>query len=140
MTEHPYKLIGVCLSTIHQENRFHLVKALNTYASANGYRLMIFNSCSDLYERLDSATNAGEAAVFQLIPYDMLSAMILFPSFLYDKSVVNQIVSGCKSHHLPLLSVDEEIEGCPVFSFSYEDTFEQLCDHVMRYIMPKRCI
>ena len=86
----PVKLIGVCFSTLHEEDRFNFVAELNKHAVKNGYRLLVFNSCADLYEQ-SPETNEGASAVFRLIPYDILSALIIFPNIIYDPEIVEEI-------------------------------------------------
>lgn len=125
------KIIGVCLSTIQSEDRFHFIKALNPLAVQQGYRLMVFNSCSDLYERVNSY-NDGEISVFRLIPYDLISAMIVFPKFLSNHEIVSGIVTQCRNRNIPVIAIDKHIEGCVSFSFSYADTFYQLCQHIIK--------
>ena len=120
----------MCLSTIQHEDRFHFVKALNAKAVKAGYRLMVFNACSDLFEE-DRVDNAGEKALFELIPYDMLEAMIVFPAFIYDTELIMHIVAKCHEYDLPVISIDKHIEGCINYSFSYADTFERLVSHLI---------
>jgi len=124
------RLLGVCLSTIQDEDRFNFIKALNKYAVSSGYRLLIFNACSDLFEQ-DNPNNAGEGAVFSLIPYHKLSALILMSNFICDKSLVHNIVENCKANNVPVISVDKDIPGCINMSFTYSDTFERICRHVI---------
>ncbi len=128
--EHCPKLIGVCLSTIQDEDRFHFIKSLNKYAVSSGYRLLIFNACTDLYED-DNSNYKGEGAVYKLIPYKKLSALVIMSSFIYDKKVVKSIVDTAKSNGVPVISIDKEMEGCINLSFSYADTFERICRHVI---------
>ena len=124
------KLIGVCLSTIQDEDRFNFIKSLNKYAVSSGYRLLIFNACTDLYE--DNNSNyKGEGAVYKLIPYEKLSALVIMSNFIYDKIVVKNIIDGAKEHNVPLISIDKDIPGCINLSFSYSDTFERICRHVI---------
>lgn len=129
---HEKKLIGVCLSTVNEEDRFRFIKALSTHANKNGYCLIVFNSCSDLYER-ENLNNDGEMAVFRLIPYDMLAAMIVFPFFLYNENVTAHVVSECRKRDIPVFSIDKQLEGCNNYSFTYADSFEQLCEHVVGF-------
>ena len=124
------KIIGVCLSTIHNEDRFYFIQALNRYAVDNNYRLMVFNSCTDLYEP-NNANNIGEAAVFKAIPYHLLDAMILLPYFIFDKDIVDEVSEQCKKHDIPVFSLDKELEGCINLSFTYSDAFGELCRHVI---------
>lgn len=124
------KLIGVCLSTINEEDRFNFICGLNKYAVLSGYRLLIFNSCADLYEQ-STANNEGSSAVFRLIPYDKLSALILFPNIMYDTGIVDEVVRNCHEHGVPIISIDKEMPGCISFAFSNTDIFEKLCRHVI---------
>ena len=87
------KLIGVCLSTLYNEDRYNFVKKLNKYAIDSGSRLMIFNSISDLFERYNK-NNEGASSVFRLIPYKKLSAMIIFPNFIHNEEIVDDVVKN----------------------------------------------
>lgn len=124
------KLIGVCVSTVHQEDRFHLVEALNRHACANGFRLMIFNACQDPMMP-ESPQVIGEASVFRLIPYEQLSAMIVFPRFLNENPVIFEVIDNCLAVGMPVISIDKQVPGCICFSFAYTDVFERLVDHVI---------
>lgn len=124
------KLIGVCLSTIHEEDRFNFVKELNKHAILNGYRLLIFNSCADMYEQTPES-NEGSAAVYNLIPYDRLSAIIIFPNIMYNQHLINNIIKQCREFKIPIISMDKKFEGCIKFSFNNSDIFEKLCRHVI---------
>lgn len=126
------ELIGVCLSTLYDEDRYNFVKKLNKFAVDSGYRLLIFNSVSDLYERFNK-NNEGASSVFRLIPYKKLSAMIVFPSFIRNEDIVDEIAENCRKNHIPLISIDKELTGGACFSFDYADAFETLCNHVIKF-------
>ncbi len=124
------KLIGVCLSTLHEEDRFSFVSELNKHAVKNGCRLLVFNSCADMYEQ-SPESNKGSSAVFRLIPYEKLSALIIFPNIMYDPCIIEEITEKCRLHDLPVISMDKEVDGCIAFSFKNADIFEKLCRHVI---------
>ncbi|MBR3901573.1 MAG: GGDEF domain-containing protein [Ruminococcus sp.] len=126
----PVKLIGVCFSTLHEEDRFNFVAELNKHAVKNGYRLLVFNSCADLYEQ-SPETNEGASAVFRLIPYDILSAVIIFPNIIYDPEIVEEIRVNCIKRNIPVISMDKDMEGCITFTFNNSNVFEKLCRHVI---------
>lgn len=123
------KFIGVCFSTIHEEDRFLFIRELNKYAVKNGYRLLVFNSCADMYEQ-NAETNVGASAVFRLIPYEKLTALIVFPNIIYDSSMVDDIIENCKKYNVPLISIDKQISDI-TFTFNYSNVFEKLCRHVI---------
>ena len=124
------EIIGVCLSTMHNENRFFFIESFNRIAVENGFRLMIFNSCTDLYEQ-NNLNNDGESSVFRCIPYHKLSAMVIFPSFIYNQDIILEVVENCRSRNIPVFSIDTTIQDCYNYSFSYGDCFEQMCRHVI---------
>ncbi len=126
----PVKLIGICFSTIHEEDRFNFVADLNKHAVKNGYRLLVFNSCADMYEQ-SPENNEGASAVFRLIPYKKLSALIIFPNIIYDPLIVEEIRLNCIKHNVPIISMDKDMEGCITFSFNNSNVFEKLCRHVI---------
>ncbi len=129
--EHEPNLIGICLSTLYDEDRYNFVKKLNKYAVGDGYRLIIFNSVSDLYERYNK-DNEGASSVFRLISYKMLSAMIIFPSFIHNEEIVDEVLQKCIHHGIPVISIDRELEGAVCFSFNYSDAFETMCRHIIK--------
>ena len=124
------KLIGICLSTAHEEDHFSFIKELNKHAVKKGYRLVIFNSCADLYEQ-NTAVNEESSAVFRLVPYERLSALILFPNIMYNDATVAEAVKNCHRYNIPVISMDKAIDGCLLFTFSNAEIFGQLCRHVI---------
>lgn len=119
------RIIGICLSRVQEEYRLQCIKAFNQHASAKGYRLFIFNTKSDFFLP-PTPTDFGEMTVYQLIPYDLLDAMILFPDTIYRDSILNDILENCRSRQIPVLTIDKALEGCINFRFDYANSFEKL--------------
>lgn len=136
MTNTP-RIIGVCLSMLPEEYRLQCVRALNKYAVQQDYRLFIFNSKTDFYLPV-TPTDSGEMSIFQLIQYHMLDAMILLPDTIKRDSVLQGIIQACRSHHVPIISIDKFLEGCVNFRFDYANSFEELCRHVVQEHHAKR--
>ena len=128
MTNTP-RIIGVCLSMLPEEYRLQCVRALNKYAVQQGYRLFIFHSKTDFYLPL-TPTDDGEMSIFQLIQYHMLDAMIVLPDTIKRDSVLQSIIDSCRSHNVPVISIDKFLEGCVNFRFDYSNSFETLSQHV----------
>lgn len=136
MTNTP-RIIGVCLSMLPEEYRLQCVRALNKYAVQQGYRLFIFHSKTDFYLPL-TPTDDGEMSIFQLIQYYMLDAMIVLPDTIKRDSVLQSIIDSCRSHNVPVISIDKFLEGCVNFRFDYSNSFETLCQHVVQKHHAKR--
>lgn len=136
MTNTP-RIIGVCLSMLPEEYRLQCVRALNKYAVQQGYRLFIFHSKTDFYLPL-TPTDDGEMSIFQLIQYHMLDAMIVLPDTIKRDNVLQSIIDSCRSHNVPVISIDKFLEGCVNFRFDYSNSFEMLCQHVVQKHHAKR--
>ena len=136
MTNTP-RIIGVCLSMLPEEYRLQCVRALNKYAVQQSYRLFIFHSKTDFYLPL-TPTDDGEMSIFQLIQYHMLDAMIVLPDTIKRDSVLQSIIDSCRSHNVPIISIDKFLEGCVNFRFDYSNSFETLCQHVVQKHHAKR--
>ena len=136
MTNTP-RIIGVCLSMLPEEYRLQCVRALNKYAVQQGYRLFIFHSKTDFYLPL-TPTDDGEMSIFQMIQYHMLDAMIVLPDTIKRDSVLQSIIDSCRSHNVPVISIDKFLEGCVNFRFDYSNSFETLCQHVVQKNNAKR--
>ncbi len=124
------RLIGVCLSTVQQEDRLYMIQALNRHACQNGFRLVLFNACTDPMMP-QTPDVIGEAAVFRLIHYEKLSAIIVFPRFLNENPVIYDVVAEALEAGIPVITIDQQLPGCISFSFAYTDVFERLCSHVI---------
>ena len=136
MTNTP-RIIGVCLSMLPEEYRLQCVRALNKYAVQQGYRLFIFHSKTDFYLPL-TPTDDGEMSIFPLIQSHMLDAMIVLPDTIKRDSVLQSIIDSCRSHNVPVISIDKFLEGCVNFRFDYSNSFETLCQHVVQKHHAKR--
>ncbi len=125
-----HKLIGLCIARIQEEGNFVCVRAINKHAVENGYRILVFNSCSDLYAQ-KNADEKTESQVFSLIPYDILDAMIIFGESIRDDSIINKIVTNCHTCGIPAITIDYHVNGCINFAFDYSNAFEKLCRHII---------
>lgn len=77
-------------------------------------------------------------SIFQLIQYHMLDAMIVLPDTIKRDSVLQSIIDSCRSHNVPVISIDKFLEGCVNFRFDYSNSFETLCQHVVQKHHAKR--
>lgn len=132
-----YKVIGVCLSRVEQEDRFCMVDALNKYAVELGYRLLVYNSAQDLFVK-DNPNDYCERAVFDLINYEILDGMVILGNSILDDEIIQEIVTKCKKFNVPVASVDKNIPGCANFKFSYGKSFQEIIEHIIEVHHKKR--
>lgn len=125
-----YRIIGVCLARLQEEEYYRCIKEINKHAVSAGCRLILYNSCADLYLK-DNISDMTEKSVFQLIEYDMLDAMIIMGETLKDEALLQRIADNCRKKNIPVITVDHPMERCINFTFDYSQTFEKLCRHII---------
>ena len=52
--------------------------------------------------------------------------------------MLQSIIDSCRSHNVPVISIDKFLEGCVNFRFDYSNSFETLCQHVVQKHHAKR--
>lgn len=126
-----YRVIALCISKAGNERHFDFIRALNSAAVTEGYRLFIYQTCSDLYWKTRS--EEGDKAVFDLMDYDVIDAVVIFDEAFQDKEILDTILARAFAHDVPVISVGAERKGCVSFLFGYEQGFEQVVRHVVEF-------
>lgn len=119
----------MCLTRIQENQQNDFFHAVVSRACEYGYKVMVYNSFSDLYtgDRYD----AGESRIFDLIPYDMLDGLIVMSETIKDETVLNKIISSAHEHGIYTVCVDKRIDGCFNVEFNYRSAFEAIVRHVI---------
>lgn len=123
------KIIALCYSNILGENEEKQFHAIHSQLQASGYHLMCFCTEGDLTEA-DTYTS-GEEAIFGLLPYSILEAIILLPESIKSEKVRNTIVSNAKVTGIPVITLDTPLKGCINIRFSYANSMRNLVDHIL---------
>lgn len=126
-----YKIIGICLSAIHNGYTKDIVLAVCEHAQKQGFKVLIFNSFQDLY--YDNGYCMGEASIFDLVNPSMLDALVILPETIKNMDASLSIVEKVKAAGVPVISIDKEIEGCVFVSFNYSDVFEEIVRHIVEF-------
>ena len=121
------KVIGICMSRIYQENQTYCIKAICKHAERHNMKLLIFNTFSCLKQN----PNSPESKIFDVINYDILDAIIIFPDHLRNEKIIGQIIKNAKAKKLPVITIGEPRKGCSTLFFDYLTAFEELIEHVI---------
>lgn len=124
-----HRYLGLCISKIQEYTQSDFFHAVVKRAVERGYKVLIFNSFSDLYT-MDNY-DSGESRVFGLIPYDKLDGLIVMSESIKNDRVRDRIIGHACEAGLPIVSVDMEIEGCFNITFDYRSAFEEIVRHVI---------
>lgn len=125
-----FRNIGVICAAGHKEPVKPFLASLVKCARDSGrYRLFIFHCFEDLYYK--SKNDLGAKSVFDVINYDEMDAVIIYPTSLKDTSVAEKAAAECAAHGVPLISIDEDIEGAFRVFFGYGEAFSRIVEHVI---------
>lgn len=126
---HGKKVITLCTSRLFDMENHSLVVHLNKALVKENCSIWIYHINADLYW-MDEAAKA-ETAVFELIDYEKTDVIILMDERIKSKKISEKIISRAKQHHIPVIVVDAEYEGCASVCFDYEAGFEKVVRHVI---------
>ena len=124
------RIIGVCITQIQDQSRLEYISMLYRHAKEQDYKLIIFNSFLDFFNNDDP--DEGAKAVYDVMNYDILDAVIIVYDSFYNKSVADKIISDTKSHNVPVVVLNGESDGCISVNSDYRAAFNRLLDHVIK--------
>lgn len=123
-------IIGVCVTKVQDPPHARTLAALHEVARKKDFHLMVFNSPFDF----SAGTEAehGAEAVYDLINYDVIDALIVMCSEFINKAVLEKMITKAQHHHIPIILEDVESEGCYTVKNYFEDSLSNLLNHVIR--------
>ncbi len=126
---HNRKIIALCLTRIGERKKSEFVKYLNEYACNNGYRLLVYNSISDMFWQYSGAE--GDKAVYNLIDFSVVDALVVHSEDFYSEDIAINLMNRASKAGVPSVLVGVESDDtCCVFSDG-KGSFEQLIRHVV---------
>lgn len=124
-----HKIVALCTARIQDEDSHKLIERLNNLLVSRGVRLLIYSACSDLINRTSS--DIAQSAVFELLPYDIVDAIVVLEEKINDKAVVDDIIAKAKEMGKPIITIGKIYDGCGNIQFAYERGFEKVVRHMI---------
>ena len=125
-----YKLVAVCLTKIQDEVTYEFIDAFYQAVKGSDYRLLLFNSFSDLYHQ--NVYDEGAKSIYQLLNYDLVDAVIIKADTINDHQVIRDLIARAKERQIPVILLNMKAEGCYSIVPSYENVLSQLIEHVIK--------
>ena len=95
------KIIGVCITGIHNNARIAYLKQLYNYAQKNGYKLIVFNSFSEDKNHSPFHNDAG--AVYRLINFELIDMLVIHEQSFSDTDLAVSLRREAEVHGVSLL-------------------------------------
>ncbi len=124
------KVIGICLTRLYGTTISNYISRLHNLAKKQGYKLIVFNSFLDFYH--GDAFDSGARAIYDIINYDIIDALIVYAESFCDDAVFDSIVEGAKSKNVPIILINKELEGCFSVMRDPEKAFKDIIRHIIK--------
>ncbi len=125
------KVVGLCITKIHDRTRSEFADFLFRAVQAKGYTLVVYNSFIDFFKKTDYLS--GSKYVYDNIDYTILDAMIIMGENIYDKDIVDCIISKSRANNVPVIIINgRQAEGCISVNYDYTEAYKQVIRHVIR--------
>lgn len=95
-----------------------------------GYHILWFHTISEEGSQ-GTPHEVGEINIYNLINYDAVDAMIMLTLTIKSDSVKKSIAKKAFLHCVPVISLDEYVEGAFNISFDYGASLRDIVDHVI---------
>ena len=128
---HGRKIIALCIANAGDNRHFSFISSLNKVLRGKGCKLLIYHTCTDFYHQ--KQCEEGEKAVFDLMDYSYIDAVVLFCESFKDRALLEHITATARSHNTPVISVGEQRNNATTLMFDYESGFEAVVRHVVEY-------
>ncbi len=128
-TDKKSNIIGVCVSQLQDWENAGVMHTIYRRARENGYRIMVFGC----FDKMDVPTphSNGEASIFENIPMQDLAALILMGQTILHRELLFKLRDQALEVHIPVITVDYEMEGCFNICLDYLSCFKRLVRHVI---------
>lgn len=123
------KIIALCISRIQDSATNDYITALYNAVSDKDYRIFVYNTCTTVAEE-DYKENV-QTAVFDLIDYEVIDAMIVFEEVIQNKGLSEDLIARSLEHGVPTVVIGEAHEGCINIKFDHENGFSQVVRHIV---------
>lgn len=125
------KIVAVCTAGINSDYNDTLLAALHSLADSFQFKLLFFNSFSNLYDF--EKHDIGESNIFHLINYNLIDGIILLSETMKTASVREEIVEKASIYDIPVVSIDHYIAGCFNINFRYSNAMEEIVVHLIEH-------
>ncbi len=123
------KIVGVCLTKIHDATRSDYVNRLHHLAQQRDIKLIFFNSFVDFFN--NDVFDEGARSVYSLINHELLDALVVVYDSFINKDIADGIVRKAKLNGVPVVLVNGEGEDCWSIRSDYSEAFKSVLRHVI---------
>lgn len=96
-----------------------------------GYNILWFHTGS-IESSQGTPHEVGENNIYNLINYDDIEAVVMLTLTIKSDSVKKSIAKKALLHCVPMISLDEYVEGAYNLAFDYNESLREIVEHVIK--------
>ena len=123
------KVIGLCVTKIHDRVRGTLVDEINLAVLEAGFKLVCFNSIEDFYK--DDVYAKGAKTIYDRIDYNVIDGLIICAEHFFNESIVGEIAKRAMENRVPVVILNGQVPGCVSINNDCKEAFQELIRHVI---------
>ena len=123
------KVIGLCVTKVHDRVRGILVDEINLAALEAGFKLVCFNSTEDFYK--DDVYAKGAKTVYDRMDFDILDGIIICAEHFFNEKIIEEIADRAKERKVPVVILNGSLSGCVSVNNDCEEAFKELVRHLI---------
>jgi len=114
------KMIGVCVAGVNNDTTTRILNKIRTLCNRKNINVLVFTGLMRKEDITGSGAEVqtiirGESEIYNLVNYDLLDGMIIFPDTLPDFNIADSIIEKCKKNSVPFVCINNYSYG-----FEYE--------------------
>lgn len=124
------KILGICVTKIHDRVRGELLSQINYAAVGAGFKVICYNSFEDFF-RHDSY-GFGAKTVYEKIDFDILDGLIICAQHFCDEELVDDMIRRAKEKQVPVVLLDGKRDDCISICNDGKEAFQAMVRHLFR--------
>ena len=125
---HNHRMVALCTSRVYDTQIHSFIETLNEKLKTQNCSLLVYAINSDIYWEEEKIS--AETAVYDVIPYPYMDAIIIMDEKIKSHTVTNRIIRNAKAAEVPPIVLDGYYEGIPSIAFDFKTGFEAIVRHM----------
>ncbi|MBP3339544.1 MAG: GGDEF domain-containing protein [Lachnospiraceae bacterium] len=129
-----YKVVAFVMACVQLEATELMIKQVAKRCEEHNCKVVFYSSHSDFYKDalVDQMDNA-EMAIMDIIPVERFDAIVFMAETFKNDKLKEKFVKRAQEANVPMVSVENEIDGCINISYDYTSPFREIVKHMVEF-------
>ena len=123
------KIVALCTYGILEPQIFRFISDLNEMLRADNGQMFVYAMNTEIGN--GGEFYIAESAVFDLVPYDKVDAVVIMAERIKGDDVVQHIIDRSNACDVPAIVIDGDFDGVSLVKYDYAKGFEAVVRHII---------